>query len=96
MGSFATSVSVEDNISCSINVMKFQISQTHTGIYLAVGQMSLYNKILSYLVTSRIWIKLVTPSCDWITRQTTYLRRDTVVSLCEADTFSATLNSLIL
>ena len=94
MGSFETSVSVQDSISCSITVMKCQISQTHTGTYLAVGQKSLRRKILSYLFTS-IWTKPVAPNF-WITRQTTYLRRNTVASSREADTFSATLNSLVL
>jgi hypothetical protein len=75
--------------------MKCQISQTHTGIYLAVGEKSLHQKILSYLFTS-IWTKPVAPDYDWITRQTIYLRRNTVASSSEADTSSVTLNSLIL
>jgi hypothetical protein len=75
--------------------MKCQIFQTHTGIYLVVGEKCLHHKILSLIFTS-IWTKPVAPEYDWITRETTYLRRNTVATLREADTSSATLNSPIL
>ena len=89
-GSFETSVSVQDIISCWITIINFQIPQKHMGLYLVVRQMFLHHKILSYIVTS-IWNKPIAPKHDRLTRQTSYLRRNTVAISREAYISYATL-----